>query len=1049
MATDGQNESYRLEPFDDAFQKVKAQVTTDLSTCAVMLQRLLMAVDLFPLGTYKITRGTLTNSANVRGRNLLECAVLAGGLSKGHYAEQAIRRYWLLWMPMLHKQQNLSARSAEGLVPPLDVQWAWLVHRLNPTKYLADCTARFGAPVHPANVRQALGFSSNTNSSQALPNPQAPPGGPQSPSSGYHGGVSVLTRQVWEADYPTGPGQPPEHVFWPPAPAPATVYCSRVHAKQQGCPKPHLCPHPQSCHHVHLHPKLRSADLAAKGCYGNGSGGGDGGAPAAAAAAAAAGSFASVRGYVVESMLRQGRFLHQTLRYFYQDPDFLEAGRIRYFRFLALARTQSPGASPLNPMYDQDLMWHSHMALSGSYVADCEVIMPYGRRPLRHDDTLDGTVLVDSFKFTLERYESLTGLMVNPSPTRKLPTFMAQPLVAHLWPLAAALSDPRVAELPPPRKLAAELRAGGMLQPRPPHLEAPQSPPPAMGSPDHLCRNGTFAMFGLWSLADRLGLGLGGSGGAEGKGEGKEGGEKGRKEGVTATTAPVEMKAKEEEPVGSSQTKSSIQHQHQQLNQQDAAHVLGSTSANGVGGGGGGGGGLLGSCFKSSTLAEAGAAGGGGGGGGAPRTFSDGELEAAVRFMTRRLLQLADLTDPTSPLASHQHPFLDVLAPLPGPPATRGSSPGDPAAAAAAASPSTFPSSSPSFPVLQQPLHNQQPQPAPTSTTTTTTTTVTANCSTPVSTTTSTVTTTSRQGRSEEPGGSDICRTKTDGSGGGGGGGLRRRRHPSPAPRIDVPCGDLAPSLRGAQWVYLAPHQYAPRGRTRVWVWVWVLGREGPRRGALGGVAPCGCRVLVYTTPTGKMMTITTPCGCTATPWAVLCFRRGGRFSWRNVTSKSMKTCDDDDDDDQLPIDIRDVLRVRHYLSWTGWAGVDTLHTATWFLLATRGIGRREVDDGADDVWVTPLVQAPLEMHSSRMSCRCTTALLFGKRVGIIIKFGLGHQPFHIRSTSPIVLTNRKRQIQRTYRDQVASPRRVKSSVQDNTCGMRPEGLHTNNNIRH
>jgi hypothetical protein len=47
-------ESFHLEAFDDAFQKVKAQVKVDLTACAVRLQRLLMAVDLFPLGNVMV-----------------------------------------------------------------------------------------------------------------------------------------------------------------------------------------------------------------------------------------------------------------------------------------------------------------------------------------------------------------------------------------------------------------------------------------------------------------------------------------------------------------------------------------------------------------------------------------------------------------------------------------------------------------------------------------------------------------------------------------------------------------------------------------------------------------------------------------------------------------------------------------------------------------------------------------------------------------------------------------------------------------------------------
>lgn len=141
-----------------------------------------------------------------------------------------------------------------------------------------------------------------------------------------------------------------------------------------------------------------------------------------------------------------------------------------------------------------------------------------------------------------------TGLMLNPSPTRRLPTFVAQPMVAQLWPLAAALAGTCVTWLPPPRKLAAELRSGGgmqlpLLQP---HLDSSQRDQPGklvkhakpasrtgvfagdpdavpssccggerlpmLGSPDHLCRSGCFAVYALWILATQLRLGTDESG---------------------------------------------------------------------------------------------------------------------------------------------------------------------------------------------------------------------------------------------------------------------------------------------------------------------------------------------------------------------------------------------------------------------------------------------------------------------------------------------------------------------------------------------------------
>eukprot|EP00198_Chlamydomonas_reinhardtii_P004087 XP_001693423.1 predicted protein [Chlamydomonas reinhardtii] len=115
----------------------------------------------------------------------------ASGLYEGHYAEQAIRRYWDLWMPLLlQHQRTRDPAQAALLVAPLDVQWAWFVHRLNPNKYLDDCRARFGRELHPASPQQALGFSGcglGSGGVQAL-----------SESEEY-------TRRAWAAAYPAGP----------------------------------------------------------------------------------------------------------------------------------------------------------------------------------------------------------------------------------------------------------------------------------------------------------------------------------------------------------------------------------------------------------------------------------------------------------------------------------------------------------------------------------------------------------------------------------------------------------------------------------------------------------------------------------------------------------------------------------------------------------------------------------------------------------------------------------------------------------------------------
>ncbi|GFR43099.1 hypothetical protein Agub_g3930, partial [Astrephomene gubernaculifera] len=756
--------------YEEAVQRASMQVTTDLTSCAIMLERLLGAVDLFPLG----------------------------GLCNGHYAEQAIRRYWLYWMPLLHQQQALSHANAALLVPPLDVQWAWFVHRLNPIKYVNDCTARFGAGgLHAAHLLQSLGFSSGGSGDEQEQD----------------------TRLVWEAAYPSGPGQPAEHTFWPPAPlstAAASTSASRTS--------------PSSAAAVPV------ADAAAA-------------AGVSEADAGVAGSVASVRSYVIEAMPRQGKFLHQVLRSPYRDPTFLAAARVRYMRFLGLAAVQPPDAAPLVPMYDIDLLWHAHMALSGEYGRDCAAIMtgrPEGpARLLGHDDGLSEGVLGDAFGATRQQYEAATGLMYNVAPTRRLPTSVAHPLVAPLWPLAALLNtDPRVtgrtasratssaaaqpAVLPSPHAVSAQLvRAEALRRETRQHWQgcgemqcrrgqqgeeelagqrrwwwrrlrrftallggaitngaglphrgrkvgvgsssgSSEVGSPMLGSPDHLSRNGVFALFALWSLAQAL---QGGRSGPGGVGlEAREAGAVG-KDGK----APVVVEVHAQEGAGTAAAAEGTGRQWAPAARSDG----GSSCRRGPGAGGGAGstsgsgrkegGDLLSRVLGASRRRD----GGGGGGGG-----RHAEADRAMSHMTSQLLLLlADPAHPHSPLASCRHTFWNHLFPLPTPPPPTPVSPSPPSPAPTPPAPP-----SPSLTLSHHPPH-------------------------------------------------------------------RRPRHPHPlspptAPVIDLPAGFSPAIVRNVDCRYLAPHHYACPGPVFYtpadYCLMWSKGGGGGVGGGSGGGGSLG-----------------------------------------------------------------------------------------------------------------------------------------------------------------------------------------------------------------
>jgi hypothetical protein len=94
--------------------------------------------------------------------NLLQCykciQPITGGLYSGPCAEAAARRYEQIWLPLLADTAAKSEAAAGELVPPLDVAYAWLCHRLAPAAYEADCQRLFGRTLDPVNAKQALAF---------------------------------------------------------------------------------------------------------------------------------------------------------------------------------------------------------------------------------------------------------------------------------------------------------------------------------------------------------------------------------------------------------------------------------------------------------------------------------------------------------------------------------------------------------------------------------------------------------------------------------------------------------------------------------------------------------------------------------------------------------------------------------------------------------------------------------------------------------------------------------------------------------------------------
>ncbi|CAN8283927.1 unnamed protein product [Cochlearia groenlandica] len=73
-------------------------------------------------------------------------------LYEGHALDKAIYRYNAYWLPLLAKKSYDSSFSEGPLVPPLDCEWIWHCHRLNPVRYKSDCEEFYGRVLDNSGV---------------------------------------------------------------------------------------------------------------------------------------------------------------------------------------------------------------------------------------------------------------------------------------------------------------------------------------------------------------------------------------------------------------------------------------------------------------------------------------------------------------------------------------------------------------------------------------------------------------------------------------------------------------------------------------------------------------------------------------------------------------------------------------------------------------------------------------------------------------------------------------------------------------------------------
>ncbi|XP_022153995.1 glycine-rich domain-containing protein 1 isoform X2 [Momordica charantia] len=77
-------------------------------------------------------------------------------LYEGPSLERAIYRYNACWLPLLAKHSE-SPLFEGPLVVPLDCEWIWHCHRLNPVQYKSDCEELYGKILDNSNVISTIG----------------------------------------------------------------------------------------------------------------------------------------------------------------------------------------------------------------------------------------------------------------------------------------------------------------------------------------------------------------------------------------------------------------------------------------------------------------------------------------------------------------------------------------------------------------------------------------------------------------------------------------------------------------------------------------------------------------------------------------------------------------------------------------------------------------------------------------------------------------------------------------------------------------------------
>lgn len=84
-------------------------------------------------------------------------------LYEGPLLDRAIRRYKACWLPLLAKHTKTAVVDGP-LVVPLDCEWIWHCHRLNPVQYIRDCKKVYGRILNNDNVESSTRTKSTVQS---------------------------------------------------------------------------------------------------------------------------------------------------------------------------------------------------------------------------------------------------------------------------------------------------------------------------------------------------------------------------------------------------------------------------------------------------------------------------------------------------------------------------------------------------------------------------------------------------------------------------------------------------------------------------------------------------------------------------------------------------------------------------------------------------------------------------------------------------------------------------------------------------------------------